>query len=197
MNGNGTNGLYGDGQVGPTPARAAWDEASAQLAEVRDRKRAASKHRLDVEAVERWQTLEREALARERRAAQTALFEQVRAEQADTLRAELLAHYDGLGPLYPLYVERLVQATVRAAAYDALGETLEAAAHIKAADEVRKCGASLQRYTESLKQEIIAKRVEAQVVRVVEIIEAVVLPVAPQLWNDVIAALADRAPSLE
>ncbi len=57
--------------------------------------------------------------------------------------------------------------------------------------------AALQRYTESLKQEIIQKRVEMQVVRVVEIIEAVVLPVAPQLWNDVIAALAERAPSLE
>ncbi len=192
-----TNGAYGNGHVGPTPAEAAWDEAQAQLTEVRGRKAHAAKKVLDVESLERWQALERDALARERRAAQTALFEQVRAAQAATLRAELLAHYDGLGPLYPLYVERLVQATVRAATYDALGETLEAAAHIKAADEVRKCGAALQRYTESLKQEIIAKRVEMQVVRVVEIIEAVVLPVAPQLWNEVIAALAERAPSLE
>ncbi len=114
-----------------------------------------------------------------------------------TLRADLLAHYDGLGPLYPLYVERLVQAHMRATHCDAQGAAVELEAHIRAADEVRKCGAVLQRYTESLKQEIIAKRVELQVVRVVEIIEAVVLPVAPQLWNDVIAALAERAPSLE
>jgi len=113
------------------------------------------------------------------------------------LRATLLAHYDGLGPLYPLYVERLVQAHVRASCCDAQGEALDLATHQRAAEEVRRCGAALQRYTESLKQEIIAKRVELQVVRVVEIIEAVVLPVAPQLWNDVIAALAERAPTLE
>ncbi len=113
------------------------------------------------------------------------------------LRAELLGHYEGLGPLYPLYVERLVQAHLRATRCDARGETLDAADHVRAAEEVRKCGAALQRYTESLKQELIQKRVEMQVVRVVEIIEAVVLPVAPQLWNDVIAALAERAPSLE
>ena len=113
------------------------------------------------------------------------------------LRESLLAHYDGLGPLYPLYVERLVQAHVRATHCYAQGEELELEAHIKAADEVRKCGAVLQRYTESLKQEIIQKRVEAQVVRIVEIIEAVVLPVAPQLWNEVMVAIAERAPSLE
>ena len=113
------------------------------------------------------------------------------------LRESLLAHYGDLGPQYPLLVERLVQAHVRATTYDARGDALAAGAHDRAADEVRKSVAALQRYTESLKQEIIAKRVELQVVRVVEIIEAVVLPVAPQLWNDVIAALAERAPSLE
>ncbi len=113
------------------------------------------------------------------------------------LRADLLAHYGDLGPQYPLLVERLVQAHVRATHGDAQGEDLPLGAHIRAADEVRKSVAALQRYTESLKQEIIAKRVELQVVRVVEIIEAVVLPVAPQLWNEVIAALAERAPSLE
>ncbi len=114
-----------------------------------------------------------------------------------TLREDLLAHYGDLGPQYPLLVERLVQAHVRATHGDAQGEDWGQGAHIRAAEEVRRCVAALQRYTESLKQEIIAKRVEMQVVRVVEIIEAVVLPVAPQLWNDVIAALAERAPSLE
>ncbi len=113
------------------------------------------------------------------------------------LRESLLAHYGDLGPQYPLLVERLVQAHVRATHCDARGEDLALGTHQRAADEVRKSVAALQRYTESLKQEIIAKRVELQVVRVVEIIEAVVLPVAPQLWNDVIAALAERAPSLE
>ncbi len=113
------------------------------------------------------------------------------------LRERLLTHYGDLGPQYPLLVERLVQAHVRATHCDAQGADLAPRVHVGAADEVRKSVAALQRYTESLKQEIIQKRVEAQVVRVVEIIEAVVLPVAPQLWHDVIAALAERAPSLE
>ncbi len=163
-----TNGVSGNGQHDP-------DKAAA---------RAAAAAALDAAfaAEGRWR---QENLAR------------AAALNVAVLRESLLAHYDGLGPLYPLYVERLVQAHVRATHCDAQGEELELEAHIKAADEVRKCGAVLQRYTESLKQEIIAKRVEMQVVRVVEIIEAVVLPVAPQLWNDVIAALAERAPSLE
>ena len=144
-------------------------------------------------------------------AAATRLAESLRAEacgrqdavrrvlalDVPVLRESLLEHYGDLGPQYPLLVERLVQAHVRAMACDARGADLKDVVHVRAADEVRKSVAALQRYTESLKQEIIQKRVEAQVVRVVEIIEAVVLPVAPQLWNEVMAAIAERAPSLE
>ncbi len=192
-----TNGVYGNGHTGKTPAFAAWDEALAQLTEVRGRKQKACQKPIDVGDLDRWLALEWRAVERERRAALAATAETLQADQAAALREDLLAHYGDLGPQYPLLVERLVQATIRASSCDALGDTLEAAAHVRAADEVRKSVAALQRYTESLKQEIIQKRVEAQVVRVVEIIEAVVLPVAPQLWHEVMAAIAERAPSLE
>ncbi len=163
-----TNGVSGNGQEHPNQAAA--------------RARAAAALDAAFAAEGRWR---QENLAR------------AAALNVAVLRESLLAHYGDLGPQYPLLVERLVQAHVRAVTYDAQGAALEPPVHRGAAEEVRKSVAALQRYTESLKQEIIQKRVEMQVVRVVEIIEAVVLPVAPQLWNDVIAALAERAPSLE
>lgn len=192
------SGSNGYAHSGKSPAVAAWDVAVHQLSEVRDRKRVAcGKAPVDVEVLDRWLTLEAKAVAHERQAAMAATAETIRADQAATLRESLLSHYQDLGPQYPILVERLVQAEMRAISCDALGDTLETAVHISVAKEIRAGVAALQRYTESVKQEIIQKRVEMQVVRVVEIIEAVVLPVAPQLWNDVIAAIAERAPSLE
>jgi hypothetical protein len=119
------------------------------------------------------------------------------ARAARKLRRKLLAHYGDLGPQYPLLVERLVQAHLRATASDAQGHLVDAEEHRKDSEAVLRAVAALQKYTESLKQEVIQKKVETAVIRVVEIIEAVVLPVAPQLWNDCIAAIAERAPRLD
>jgi hypothetical protein len=127
------------------------------------------------------------ALAREQQTAADAR----RRTRYRQVRAALDRQYGDLGPQYAMLADSLARAVAWAEQADAAGDPTESAAWDR---EVRAGVAALQRYTESTQETIIRKRVNEKVGIVLEIIEQVIEPQAPELWAQTVAALAERVP---
>jgi hypothetical protein len=94
------------------------------------------------------------------------------------------------GPQYELLVERAARAAVRAEQADEVAEETEAQEHRALSREIRETIQALQKHTESTKQEVIDKHVNAQCALIVAIVEQVVQPQAPELWREVTEVLS-------
>jgi hypothetical protein len=109
------------------------------------------------------------------------------------VRAALEREYGDLGPQYAMLTDSLARAVAWAEQADAAGEPAESAAWDR---EVRAGVAALQRYTECTQETVIRKRVNEKVRIVLEIIEQVIAPQAPELWAQTVAALVERVPKV-
>ena len=107
------------------------------------------------------------------------------------VRAALDRQYGDLGPQYAMLADSLARAVAWAEQADATGDPTESAAWDR---EVRAGVAALQRYTECTQETVIRKRVNEKVGIVLEIIEQVIAPQAPELWAQTVTALVERVP---
>jgi YesN/AraC family two-component response regulator len=181
-------------------AREGVERAEDIAQAVADKARASGTAR-DVEAVQKADQLLSAARARlsaaDLRVAkwESTLAAEVRwAERLKVVRRMLLRQYDGLGPQYELLVERAARAAVRAEQADEVAEETEAQEHRALSREIRETIQALQKHTESTKQEVIDKHVNAQCALIVAIVEQVVQPQAPELWREVTEVLSAKVP---
>lgn len=113
------------------------------------------------------------------------------------LRGLLTQQYGDLGPQYALLVDRLVAVATRAEILeqDPDGFTLEE--YAKLVYQVKALIDQLQKHTESVKSEIFTRQLELRVVHVLELVERVIAPESPVLWQRALQSVADALPRLE
>lgn len=114
------------------------------------------------------------------------------------LRKTLTQQYGDLGPQYNLIVDRLIAVVLQAESLEANPHIFDPEEHSKLVYQTKALVDQLQKHTETTKTEaLISKRVEQQAYRIVEIIERVVLPQSPVLWQSVVQTLESEMPRLD
>ncbi len=116
-------------------------------------------------------------------------------ERRVAITAALMEEYRDRGPQYALLIERAADATLRAEQLSAAGRPVEAAEFRSASKGVLEAVQALQRYTESEKREVLDAAKKEAMLAVIVILERVIAPQQPQLWDEALAAVERQLPS--
>ncbi len=114
-------------------------------------------------------------------------WEQLAAQLLD----QLMAAYGHLGPQYHILIRRLAFAEVRAQQMEEAGRA-DTDEWRKLAIEVRNLIASLQKYTEAEKREVVNTEVQQAVIAVLEIVEAQLANRYPLVWQQIVHQVEAR-----
>lgn len=131
--------------------------------------------------------------AYDRRIAQEAS----RRQRQVALKRDLLAQYGDLGPQYLVLVDRLISVVLQAEALEDQHLPFDPEEHRAITYQIKSLVDQLQKHTESVKQEVVNKKIETQVIRVLEVVERVVAPQSPVLWQNVVHSLESEMPRLD
>lgn len=114
-------------------------------------------------------------------------------ERRREISQDLHAAYHGKGPQYDLLCQQLVSAKILLEQVEASPHNLDPSDYAKMTQVVVLLTNQLQKFTEATKSEAIRTEVQDALVKFMGIVEQVVAPSYPSLWNQLVQEVVRRA----